>query len=127
LAKPGEGEKIRHAAATNGKPPKRNQRDETIFASCRCEAISLRLSTPFADQLLGRRDNPLVRGPVPVRACCRQAQACPGTVNELLPRGAARAPEPRPSESPSKLLFSGICSAINPAFRRPAKGLPWRW
>jgi hypothetical protein len=35
--------------------------------------------------LLGRRDNPLVRGPVPDRACCREAQACPGTVNELLP------------------------------------------
>jgi large subunit ribosomal protein L35 len=24
-------------------------------------------------------------------------------------------------------LFSGFSSAITPAFRRPAKGLPWRW
>jgi large subunit ribosomal protein L35 len=38
------------------------------------------------------------------------------------------APErpPAAQESPSGRLFFGFCSAINPAFRRPAKGLPWR-
>jgi large subunit ribosomal protein L35 len=30
-------------------------------------------------------------------------------------------------ENTDSLLFFGFRSAINPAFRRPAKGLPWRW
>jgi hypothetical protein len=32
----------------------------------------------------------------------------------------------RPKKA-ARLLFFPISSAINRAFRRPAKGLPWRW
>jgi len=38
--------------------------------------------------------------------------------------GGTHADEPK---RPSGLLFFLISSAINRAFRRPAKGLPWRW
>jgi len=38
-----------------------------------------------------------------------------------------RTDRPRAPNSPSKLLFFRFSSAITPAFRRPAKGLPWRW
>ena len=36
------------------------------------------------------------------------------------------ADEPGRPESGARLLFFAISSAINPPFRRPAKGLPWR-
>src|SRR5256714_14418854 len=88
----------------SGKTIERHQRDGVIIASCLAKLSPLRLLTPLADQLLGRRDNPLVRGPVPDRACCREAKRatdwltnCCGIGAAALPIGAKTAEIGRPS------------------------------
>jgi large subunit ribosomal protein L35 len=71
----------------------------------------------------------LVSGPVPDRACCRAAKGDTDRLTNSCSADAAAHPDRgqnRPNQT-SKLLFFGILSAINPPFRRPAKGLPWRW
>jgi large subunit ribosomal protein L35 len=57
-----------------------------------------------------------------------ELQASHRVVNELLPPVCAprRQSRRQPKNRPTGRLFFGFCSAINPAFRRPAKGLPWR-
>src|SRR5215213_5020212 len=64
LATPGE---VRETSKTTVENRPRGQHVGNIIASCRCDLLPFRPSTPFADQLLGCRDNLLVRGPVPGR------------------------------------------------------------
>src|SRR5258708_4541062 len=73
----------------------------------------LRLLTPFADQLLGRRVNPLSAGRFQAGHDA-QTPACSPAGKEWLPGGGGPHPPeswPQAPNPPSRLLFFGIRSA----------------